>query len=600
MNIIPEYLPVGRLFGDDRTFRVPKYQRNYAWQTDEIGDFKADLKRCLEAREASQMRLHFFGGVVTVRQTVPGRQELEVVDGQQRLATFVLLISQLRFAMIKIAESIPSDAPEYENSTFLLDKVELLKSRFQLLKASVNMKVIDIPRLQLSGPDNEFFTRLIAGENPEIKRKSHEYLKSSFDQLGHFLEELTFDLVATDKAKRLNNMALVVEEDWTILKMETPSRDEAYTLFQVLNDRGRGLTEGELLRAKTLELLDGPGTSIQSTIVENAWDEILTQAADAVERNLRWIYSSYSGKRPSQAQLFDDLLSQFFPSSIKTTQSTADAASVVAAVNQIRNDYAISTRLLDGEWPYEDGSSNAIAWDKSRLRILTVELDHTNCMPLLIAAAHLEQSQFSEIVQLLERFVFRYKLVVNAHIGPASSAYYKQALEIRKDPSKYKVQSLKKALRALIEKHADDGKFGQLFAALQYGTSPSKKIKYALLTLEHYRAWIVKGANGKPMPDKMHVYDFPNTTVEHVYSLKDQTTNEEMAGAVNNIGNLAILGPNENNSAANKEFLAKKKYYENSCFSLTKAISELASWDRAAIDKRGMELKNMALRVFSF
>lgn len=457
--------------------------------------------------------------------------------------------------------------------------------------------------MQLSGPDKEFFGRLIARENPEVNddsRQSHKYLKFAYDHLGIFLNELSVNLSPEAKAQRLDTLAVVVEQDWTILNLETPTREEAYTLFQVLNDRGRGLTEGELLRAKTLELLDGPATTNQSTDVEAAWDEILANAADAIEDNFRWIYASHFGKRPSQTQLFDDLLRQFFPTSTKASQSTSDAEAVVASVKALRKDCALANSILKGDWPYTMSDPTVTVWDKDRLRLLTIELDHSNCMPLLIAAASLGQKQFAEVVQLLERFVFRYKLVVSAHIGPATSVYHKQALEIRANPGVYKVQSLKVALKMLIDKHADNGMFGQSFERLLYGTSPGKKVKYALLTLEHYRRWLKKGANGKPAPDKTLVYDFPNTTVEHVYSLNSASPSAEMDEFANNIGNLAILGPNDNNSAGNKEFADKKELYKSSTFSLTRDLYALPAWDRTAILKRASDLRDMALKVFAF
>lgn len=159
MEVSTDYTPVGNLFGHDRTFLVPKYQRNYAWQAEEIGDFKSDLKRCLEAREAGKTRPHFFGGIVTVRKSAPGRQELEIVDGQQRLATIVLLVSQLRSAMELLADSISKADTASEAATFLQAKAGMLKARFQLLQTTVNMKVVGLP----SWPCKTSTTRMNAG-----------------------------------------------------------------------------------------------------------------------------------------------------------------------------------------------------------------------------------------------------------------------------------------------------------------------------------------------------------------------------------------------------------------------------------------------------
>lgn len=604
MNIHPAYLKVGKLFGDDRVFRIPKYQRNYAWQSEEIADLKGDLKRCLDIREATggkESRAHFFGGLVTVRRHVTGssRQELEVVDGQQRLATFVLLVSQLRRAMNTVADMFDNDDPDSKRA-FLLKRIDMLRARFEWHQDSIGMEVIDIPRLQVSGPDNEFFTQLIGGLIPEVKRESHGFLKQAYGDLGTYLDELITALPPSEAARKLETVATVLEEDWTVLHMETTTQSEAYTLFQVLNDRGRGLTEGELMRAKTLELLDKAGTSTQRQEVESAWDEILAAQADRVDDCLRWIYASHSGKRPGKAQLYDDLMQQFFPASEKANQTTEDAISITATVKMLRTECQLATSLIKGEWPFETSALPVTAWERDRLRLLTVELEHTNCMPLLIAATRLDQKRFAEVVQLLEKFVFRYKLVVNAHIGPATSVYHKQALEIRKDPTKYKTHSLRDSLLKLIQAHASDSKFGMLFESLQYASSTNnRKIKYALLTLEHYAEWFSKGGVGIPTPDKLLIFDFPNTTIEHVYPLKSATPDKELQDVANAIGNLAILGPDQNDKAANKDFSEKKNLYASSCYSLTRSLAELPKWDSCAVTNRTNLLKSMALKVFS-
>lgn len=92
-------LDVGTLLHARLPFMVPKYQRAYAWDAEEIEDFIGDLRSCWSIRdERNQARPHFFGGIVSIQLTdasnVIGRR-YEVIDGQQRLATFALLLWSL-------------------------------------------------------------------------------------------------------------------------------------------------------------------------------------------------------------------------------------------------------------------------------------------------------------------------------------------------------------------------------------------------------------------------------------------------------------------------------------------------------------------------
>ena len=117
------------------------------------------------------------------------------------------------------------------------------------------------------------------------------------------------------------------------------------------------------------------------------------------------------------------------------------AREVLKEVQAIRDDHRIYRKLVVGEWPY--ASPNEVnAWLRDRLRLLVTELDHTNCMPLLLAACQLDERKFAEIVHLVERFAFRYKFVCNLHITPLTNVYMLQAQSIR-HPLAYRVGVLR-------------------------------------------------------------------------------------------------------------------------------------------------------------
>lgn len=74
---------IGDLFNNRNPFMIPKHQRAYSWEKDEVEAFCTDIKEISKE--------YFFGGVVSVHQLVSNSQgrTYKVVDGQQRLATFV-------------------------------------------------------------------------------------------------------------------------------------------------------------------------------------------------------------------------------------------------------------------------------------------------------------------------------------------------------------------------------------------------------------------------------------------------------------------------------------------------------------------------------
>jgi uncharacterized protein with ParB-like and HNH nuclease domain len=84
----------------ERIFRVPDYQRGYAWTEEHRQDLLEDLEE-IRALISKSKYEHFTGTIVledTGKQlSIPGGtvKVMEIVDGQQRLTTLVVLLRQL-------------------------------------------------------------------------------------------------------------------------------------------------------------------------------------------------------------------------------------------------------------------------------------------------------------------------------------------------------------------------------------------------------------------------------------------------------------------------------------------------------------------------
>src|SRR5262249_7221127 len=154
-------------------------------------------------------------------------------------------------------------------------------------------------------------------------------------------------------------------------------------------------------------------------------------------------------------------------------------------------------------------SSHIRQWHRDRLHLLVRELAHTNCMPLLLAACLLDERKFVEIVDLVERFAFRYKYICNLHIGSLTKVYHQQAVEIRRNPARYRVAALRAELQRLQNDKATDDLFRPLVEQLSYQPEAGNKVlKYFLMSVEHYWRWYQEGATGEPKcRDTTRVFD---------------------------------------------------------------------------------------------
>ena len=426
MTISPHHLTIGQLFQQNFIFRVPKYQRYYAWDEEQIDDFLKDLEACIAARRAGGRKHHFLGGIVTVTTPSPGtvRRNVEVIDGQQRLATLTILAHELSRAMKALAGDVDATAVNSPKA-FLETSAATLWRQYESFQDAVALNMVEVARLELSKPDKDFFAQMLddAAAAPAITRTSHDRLARARNRIRAKIADLLAGGSDIDRAGTLSFVAEVLANDWTVIHMGADQRDEAYMLFQVLNDRGTSLTEGELLRSRTLEMLDGGGTPQQSQMVEDAWDKILTGKPDDIGEGLRWIYSSYEARRPGKTTLYDDFLASRYPAHSVGQLNPAQARAVVAATQSIKADFDRMADILDGRWPYAAPVPQVTTWDKDRLRLLIPELRLLITMPLLIPTSALDQPTFAKVVHLVERFMYRYKIVVNARSSPPARSF---------------------------------------------------------------------------------------------------------------------------------------------------------------------------------
>lgn len=94
--------------------------------------------------------------------------------------------------------------------------------------------------------------------NPSASRDSHKKILHAYNSLSSTIQLIIDSHTRIeDKIDDLEIVQNILDNDFTILHMVTGSRNDAFRLFQVINDRGTNLTDGDLLRAKTLELLEG-------------------------------------------------------------------------------------------------------------------------------------------------------------------------------------------------------------------------------------------------------------------------------------------------------------------------------------------------------
>jgi hypothetical protein len=603
MEISAPHDSIGKFFESKPIYTVPKYQRSYAWEFEEINDFLGDLENCYTKRASGNPIDHFFGGIVCVVHKVigsRGQNSHELVDGQQRLATVVLLVSCILeiYSDLKIEANNSGDI---ENEEIIDDRIDEWKSRFIQFNLEVNRKSTLYDVLTLSGADELFFKNLILDNNPSSNRDSHKRLLEARSKILTKVIMLTADTNLVSRIDKLEIIQQIIEIDFSIIRIETDSRDNAYKLFQVLNNRGKSLTEGDLLRARTLELLEGH--TVQQDNAVKYWDEILSDAPNVTSSFFRYIYSSHYGSAPGSRTLYNDFLNKFFPYHTKETLIASEATILTNEINNILKEIKLCRKLVNGIWPFPHSSPIQV-WDRSRLDLLINSMGHTLCMPLLLSASKMDHVKFSELINLIERFAFRFIIISGQHPSKLSKVYLEECIAIRRNPSVYLINSISAKLKNLQDTLATIDVFNSNLDTLIYQKGGGNKpIKYFLITVENYLRWYIEdSAVGTPIcKDKTFFYNFNDTTIEHIYPRNAPATSvvANMEPLKNTLGNLTIMGPADNGKGSNDNFTIKQPLFLASSVLMNREIGGKTKWEKVEIDNNLIYLKEIANSIFT-
>lgn len=207
-------------------FIVPAYQREYAWTDDQVEDFWNDLSGALGKNS------YFLGLIVLTGD----EKRKQVVDGQQRLITITLLAAAIRQTAIEVGRKA------------LAERIEssLLKS------LDYNTDEI-VPRIELTDHKaNQALHLLTAGgvlpDKLASKGSSAERMKAAYGKLKSHLNTTDRD----EAFKQLGAWAEFIDEQLYIAVFEHRDEAEAYSVFEVVNTRGKQLTTADLLKNYTL------------------------------------------------------------------------------------------------------------------------------------------------------------------------------------------------------------------------------------------------------------------------------------------------------------------------------------------------------------
>jgi hypothetical protein len=238
-------------------FLIPDYQRPYAWEEDECQTLWDDIFTFAfpdnDVRAFNKNDEYFLGAIVTYKN---GNGQSEVIDGQQRLTTILLL---LRAFYDKFEHMKDKDSQDMRKniSTCIWVTDEFGNADMENLKIDSEVATDD--------EKEEFLTILRGGISAKTANskyaKNYRFFES---RIKVFIEEYASYLPYLP-ARILNNCIL--------LPIEADSQDTALRIFSTLNDRGLPLADADIFKAQFYKYYEKQGTKAE--FIDN-WKELST------------------------------------------------------------------------------------------------------------------------------------------------------------------------------------------------------------------------------------------------------------------------------------------------------------------------------------
>ncbi|HEU4831040.1 MAG TPA: DUF262 domain-containing protein, partial [Candidatus Saccharimonadales bacterium] len=507
------------LFEPTHRYVVPMFQRHYVWSCDEHWEpLWNDIEEKLITRQQGKRTSpHFLGAVIldSARRTSTKQvSRFILIDGQQRLTTFQILLTALRDAAN--SRYLPHVARAAERCLLnpdvaLMERPE--EEQYKLWPTLVNRSAF-CQIVTAGSPQRvrELFPiiRLYRKRKPEPREKLAEAYEFFFDKLKDICSTCESSEAANDL---LITVLGVLRDDFTVVEIILGENDDSQEIFNSLNARGKPLSQSDLLRSYIFMRAEKNETD-RDHLYENYWSHF---------ENTWWDEETRRGSQTSSRldTLTRTLLSSKLGSSIDVRrvhssytgwiENDAPYKNLQDELHEFKT-YGVYFQQLNGK---TDGPLSMFGHRMQKWETTTV-------FPLAIylaAETLLSPQELSEAFTLIESFVVR-----RAVCGLQNKEYNKFFIEViaRLRKASTTVQALREILSASeseTRRFPTDTEF-----ASAWRTEPLyNRLKSGQLTL------IFRQLEAEMRSNRAEATPIPYVSVEHIMP-QEWTESYQLAG----------------------------------------------------------------------
>lgn len=544
-------------------FKIPRFQRPYSWDNENISEFWNDI--VIDGGTD-----YFIGSMVTYK----GKDDTYgVVDGQQRLTTITMVLCVLRDAFIGV------------------DQDDLAKGVHQLIeRPNIDNKQQYILSTESSYP--YFQEHILSFSAPEIKidiGDEEQKIASSFKLITSLvkktMDSIKFDPTISEESavEKIKSKLVEIRNSILSLKLifvELDNEDDACTIFETLNTRGKDLNVTDLVKNLLFKFLKTKNVKVDTPKIQ--WERVLEtiggSSADIKTDDFLHHYWLSKHDYVTIKKLFKQ---------IKKTIKKKDAKDFLDTLENDSKTYREIHETSFKRWNIEEENiKNALnAFQIFRIKqqipmVLSVMRDYRSKL--------ITKKQVEKILVGIENFHFIFTAITSQRSsGGISQMYASSARRLGeadgKDNKNIIINELYSKLREKIPTYQEFEANFKEFNFTNNVTKQKKLIKYILSKIHAEQ-------------NQGNSFNYQLMTIEHI-APQSNSEFEIMDDFIGEIGNLILIPSDLNNKLGTKSFDQKKKILEEKNVSLDQVITDADKWTEEEIQSRTKFLANYAFNT---
>jgi uncharacterized protein with ParB-like and HNH nuclease domain len=262
LSLSAEQKSIKKILTNDR-FIIPSYQRPYSWTEEQCRELWDDLVTFFQSDKRDEG--YFLGNIIFAKSDEI--EELEVIDGQQRLITLSLLLKALSF---------------YDT-----DNDVVADCLWHTDRRDKNKKIPRLKTVVFEEKDNSLFIACINEKEKVIYNQTqtkNNRFKSNLSFFINQFEDNTEEVDITDFSDFLLDKVYVLPIQ-SVDKEQDNAREKALTIFETINNRGLDLSDADIFKAQLFNSALNNGRHEDFIANWNQLEEFCNDAIPATKKN---------------------------------------------------------------------------------------------------------------------------------------------------------------------------------------------------------------------------------------------------------------------------------------------------------------------------